>query len=224
MFWLLLVVLACLAATLVLFFFSSGSGGSSASSILIVGPCGSGKTSLFYRLLSSKDGSDMWCETVSSMRKNAGMVGRESLVDYPGHYRLRGGLASELKGCKKVIFVVDSSAMAQQSKAAAEILFQVLTSGAKCPLLFVCNKTDKATAKTPQRVKLTMMNEIETLRKTANTMETTGDGASSVALGQQGQFFDFDKHSPCPVTFLPFSLKNDDDLSPITRFIATSSA
>lgn len=213
--WLLLLALVALAAVAAIIFLANGSS-SSSSSILIVGPCGSGKTLLYHRLTTDTSG----IETVSSMRKNSGLfMGKENLVDYPGHYRLRGGLVAELKRCRKVVFVVDSAAMAQQSKAAAEILFQVLTSGTTCPLLFICNKTDKATAKTAQRVKLTMMNEIETLRKTANTIESTGGGASSVSLGETGQFFDFDKHSPCPVTFLPFSLKNDDDLAPITQFM-----
>ncbi|KAJ8598840.1 hypothetical protein CTAYLR_008541 [Chrysophaeum taylorii] len=192
------------------------------AAVVLIGPCGAGKTLLFYRLTE-----DEHCDTVSSMQSNQGQVGDVALVDFPGHYRLRGGLKDELDRATKLVMLVDAAAMAAQAKPAAELLFQVLTAFQNAkrppPVLLICNKTDKATAKTPQRVKLMLMNEIETLRKTAHALRSIDDDDDKqqpAQLGVEGRVFSFDQHSPCPITFLPISVKNDD-LSPVRAFVQT---
>lgn len=180
-------------------------------SALIVGPCGAGKTLLFERL----QGEEV-TETVTSMRPNLGQLGDLRLVDYPGHYRLRNGLSEETKKATRVIFLVDGAAT--QAKPAAELLFGMLcqyqAAKYRPPILFVGNKN--GAAKSPQRLMLMMMNEIETLRKTRGALDD--DPIDSLPIGVPGKPFSFDLHSPCPVTFVSIDIKASD-LETITDFL-----
>lgn len=238
-----LVVLACVAALLFLLafiYYLVGGPAKRAPAVVLVGPCGSGKTLLFHRLMREEERP----ATVSSMRATEAAWDRGdkgaspiALVDFPGHYRLRGGLEAEIARAKTLIFVMDASNALAQSRPAAELLYAVLTSEAvRCAsatkrgapsMLFVCNKSDAASAKTPQRLKLMMMNEIETLRKTSGALDAADDdgaaGERPPTLGAPGQFFSFEKHCPCPIKFVAFSAKNDD-LTTITDFVASVSA
>ena len=217
----MLPVLAALVLALVLvWYFVFGGSKSKGPAVLLLGPCGGGKTLLFTRLVEGEV-----AETVSSMMANEASVeieGRStSVVDFPGHHRLRGPLASELKRATGIVFVLDASATTTQSKPAAELLYSILTSGTTSRILFLCNKSDTATVKTPARVKLMMANEIETLRKTTGAIDTLGDdGVERVQLDTQGQFFKFEAHSPCETTFLPFSAKTDK-LDAVRDFLAS---
>jgi hypothetical protein len=107
------VVLSLLLAFL-LFSMLTRTGRKSGSLIVLAGPCNSGKTSLFLQL---RDGSTH-SGTVASMQENSGVVrvlnakgrpsGTVTLLDVPGHERLRHKLEQHLKEAVAVVFVVDA--------------------------------------------------------------------------------------------------------------------
>jgi len=164
------------------------------------------------------------------------VAGDQRIVDFPGHHRLRGPLGAELKRATAILFVFDASNAAATAKAAAEVLFaarrgvgpflgarrgapQVLTGGREVPVLVLCNKSDVPGAKAPARVKLILAAELETLRKTAGAIGAIdGDDAPRATLETGGRHFNFDTHSPCPISFLAFS--RAADLAPVTEFLA----
>ena len=220
---LLPIVAAVILLLLVVAFFLSRGGARKPPAVLLLGPCGAGKTLLFHRLVDGADGAAT--ETVSSMLASEGSAacggGARAVVDFPGHHRLRGPLAGELKRAAGIVFVLDASMATMQAKPAAEILFQVLSSGMRTKILFLCNKSDKVGAKSPARVKLIMSGEIDTLRKTSSAIGAIGeDGEDRVVLGETNKAFNFDAHSPCPTTFLPFSGKTEA-LDPVVEFLAS---
>ena len=217
----LLAVVALLILLVLYYFFFLGSRSSSRQAcVLMVGPCGSGKTLLFHRFIDN-----CIAETVSSMQPNEARMPEKGplLVDFPGHYRLRNTLPAELGRAKRILFVFDASRAVDLAKPAAELLYSILATFHQkkhAPkILFLCNKSDKP-AKTPQRVKLMMMNEIETLRKTANSIQSTDD-INTIKIGQDGHFFNFDHHSPCAIDFMAFSAISDDKdaLDKVRHFI-----
>eukprot|EP00629_Pelagomonadales_sp_RCC1024_P003913 CAMPEP_0119270024 /NCGR_PEP_ID=MMETSP1329-20130426/7187_1 /TAXON_ID=114041 /ORGANISM="Genus nov. species nov., Strain RCC1024" /LENGTH=271 /DNA_ID=CAMNT_0007270029 /DNA_START=79 /DNA_END=890 /DNA_ORIENTATION=- len=176
---------------------------------LLLGPCGAGKTTLYHRLV---DGEAV--DAVMSMQAAEGMAGDQRVVDFPGHHRLRGPLGAELKRATSIVFVFDASNAAATAKAAAEVLYAVLTGGREVPVLVLCNKSDVPGAKTPARVKLILAAELETLRKTAGAIGAIdGDDAPRATLETGGRHFNFDTHSPCPISFLAFS--QAADLAPL---------
>ena len=137
---------------------------------LLLGPSNAGKTLLFHRLVNNE-----LEETVASMKSDEGIVDNKLLVDVPGHRRLRNEVTKELTRATKIVFLVDAADATRQAKAAAELLYEIFCLESTPELLILCNKRDKAGAKTPARVKLTLASEIETLHKTAKTMGSTGD-------------------------------------------------
>ena len=181
---------------------------------LLLGPSNAGKTLLFHRLVNNEIE-----ETVASMKSDEGIVDNKLLVDVPGHRRLRNEVTKELTRATKIVFLVDAADATRQAKAAAELLYEIFCCESTPELLILCNKRDKAGAKTPARVKLTLASEIETLHKTAKTMGSTGDDESMVApIDTGGKFFSFESHAPCACTFLAYSAR-EDKLDAVREFL-----
>ena len=181
---------------------------------LLLGPSNAGKTLLFHRLVNNEIE-----ETVASMKSDEGIVDNKLLVDVPGHRRLRNEVTKELKRATKIVFLVDAADATRQAKAAAELLYEIFCLESTPELLILCNKRDKAGAKTPARIKLTLASEIETLHKTAKTMGSTGDDTQQVApIDTGGKFFSFESHAPCACSFLAFSAR-EDKLDAVREFL-----
>jgi signal recognition particle receptor subunit beta len=181
---------------------------------LLLGPSNAGKTLLFHRLVNNE-----LEETVASMKSCEGIVDNKLLVDVPGHRRLRASVTAELKRATKIVFMVDAADATRQAKAAAELLYEIFCVESRPSLLILCNKRDKAGAKTPARVKLTLASEIETLHKTAKTMGSTGDDTQQVApIDTDGKFFSFESHAPCACSFLAYSAR-EDSLDAVREFL-----
>jgi signal recognition particle receptor subunit beta len=166
----------------------------------VLGCCGSGKTRLCYKVCTGDD-----VDTVTSMEAHSLQMELPSsrsveVVDFPGHPRLRSGLAKELQSAHCIIFVVDSAALASTARAAAEMLFDVLTDPAieRCKgLLVVCNKSDKAPGR-DSRVRAALTRELEALRGTRGTVAGSDD--NFLPLGRHGQPLDLNIDSPCPLS------------------------
>ena len=237
---------------------AKGAGGSVAGgkvrskrAVLLLGPCGGGKTLAYQTLLAAAAAAEAAPppETVTSMIAaeadfalaadalgGGGAGGGDGIgvtvVDYPGHARLRAGLPEQLARSAGVVLVVDAAKLAAQLRPAAEILYAVLThlaagAGAKgLPdngVLVLCNKTDMVGAKTPARAKLMLQTELEALRKTTLSLagtagEADGDGAAGAPLGEAGRPFAFDKDAPCAVSFVAASATKGE-LAPLCEFV-----
>lgn len=123
---------------------------SKGNSLLICGPTGVGKTSLFYRLRE-----DGFPRTLMSMIPNEDkiQIGAKKIttIDYPGHQRLRDGLMNTyLQRAGTIVYVVDASNLKEDLSRTAHGLYDILTrsyvSNASVPVIVACNKADDPTA------------------------------------------------------------------------------
>ena len=202
------------AALAVVAFLIGGGSKKKQPAALLLGPSNAGKTLLFHRLVNNEIE-----ETVASMKSDEGIVDNKLLVDVPGHRRLRNEVTKELTRATKIVFMVDAADATRQAKTAAELLYEIFCLESTPELLILCNKRDKAGAKTPARIKLTLASEIETLHKTAKTMGSTGDDQQQVApIDTGGKFFSFESHAPCTCTFLAYSAR-EDKLDAVREFL-----
>eukprot|EP00903_Cladosiphon_okamuranus_P008037 g7752.t1 len=221
-----------------------GGGGSSGSSkkrkgvVLFLGPCGSGKTAMCYRLSRGGSGqaaTSTAVSTVTSMEacrypcrpSRSSSAATASLVDYPGHERLRGGVDQELRGADRIVFMLDSSCLAAQVAAGAELLYDVLTDPSLegCRgLMLALSKSDLKEAKAA-RAKMLLQKELEKLRGTRGMLGTQGeedDMPSALALGRPGQPFSLEVDSPCEVVVAGCSVVKEGGLEPVLEFVRGS--
>lgn len=223
------LVATALLGLLILVFFSyilssfrkkSNSNGSSKTRdrLLVCGPSGSGKTLLAFRMCLDKSPTTITSMKPTVLEYKGTKEGAVSVpvpvpvVDFPGHPRLRTMLYSEyLEEAKEIIFLIDSSNVQNQAREAAEFIYDLFTN----PLIdkvmkfhVVCNKSDVANARPPARVKLTLQQELEKIKKTRKSLEEADDG-TFVPLGRDGKQFSFDQDSPVEIEFYALSAKND---------------
>eukprot|EP00270_Netrium_digitus_P002859 TRINITY_DN13227_c0_g1_i4.p1 TRINITY_DN13227_c0_g1~~TRINITY_DN13227_c0_g1_i4.p1 ORF type:complete len:194 (+),score=44.73 TRINITY_DN13227_c0_g1_i4:54-635(+) len=152
----LLVVLAALFTFLAVSFALRGS---KRDAIVLLGPCGAGKTALYFQL---RDGSTHE-GTVSSMESNEGRFAlfqelekkpkaakAVHLVDVPGHPRLRAKVEEALGQARALVFVIDALDFMPNLRQNAQFIYDVLrkrtVAQRRIPILVACNKTDKVTA------------------------------------------------------------------------------
>ncbi|KAK9904218.1 hypothetical protein WJX75_007076 [Coccomyxa subellipsoidea] len=176
---LLIVFLAILLVVIGILFQRRGKKG---DTVLLVGPCGAGKTTLFLQLErgAARQG------TVASMQENVGMAklpsGKEGkfkevrVVDIPGHPRVFSRLLSEhVDRTRGIVFMVDSVDFMPQKERIAEQLHDVLAhpvvSGRRLPVLLACNKSDCGTkAHTMDFIRKRLEKAIDQLRGTRSAI------------------------------------------------------
>lgn len=165
---------------------------------MLIGLCGSGKTSLFLRLTSPAEANSL-PETNTSMRPNKGIFRGEgghsnTIVDYPGHRRLRGdGLYATLQESKRLIVVVDAITIqdvhTEGAQAVADLLYDVLQSNAfdgVQSVLVACNKRDDVTSFSAKAVRRLLETEITRQISTRSAAVGSVDKVTS-ASGQVTQ-------------------------------------
>ncbi len=152
--------------------------------------------------------------TVTSMKPNLVEVKKNhssngkniSIVDFPGHPRLRSKLKADyMKRAKKIVFVIDSSNNAASIRDAAELLYDVFIDPALehngPPIFVACSKSDLPNALPALRMKLKLQEEIEKVRKTRQSVEESNESTNRVVLGREGQPFNVDRDSPVEIIF-----------------------
>jgi len=205
-------------------------------SVLLLGPCGAGKTVLIFQLCHGEIP-----QTVTSMKENVMVYNDEELkkpvemIDFPGHERLRSNLLSRVEETSAIIVLLDSNNMKAHIRPTAEILFDILTHPSMennpPPLLVVCNKQDLPNAKAEIRIKKALELELDNLKKTRGKLSDVLLSADQtdpktkleqeqLSLGQIGKPFAFDVDSPCQVEFCKASI-TQGNVQEIKKFMTT---
>ncbi|KAJ1854270.1 hypothetical protein LPJ76_004177 [Coemansia sp. RSA 638] len=211
------------------------------NTVVITGPMGSGKTSLWCHLrFPATSASSAAPRTQTSMAINAARIdeGRAYLVDVPGHQKFRFDRDTQLKAARAVVFMVDSVQVARDIRATAETLYDVLANASvqenECPVLVLCNKQDDALALPNVRVKEMLEEEIDGLRGSRqaglDSLQGTVDDDAAVEekagdyLGIDGKKFVFEDLCH-PVQFNESSMVIGHDaggLEQVERWISES--
>jgi signal recognition particle receptor subunit beta len=184
---------------------------------LILGPCGAGKTSLFYRWSLPETA----IKTVTSQAPMRGRVLKGSsieIVDFPGHPRLRHGALSLLPRSQKIVFLLDSTS--KDLKVAAEQLFDVFVSKelrTDAKLLICRNKVDLRNSKSESVLLGELNDEFEKLRG-SRAQQLDGDSAHDQYLGVADEPFDIKVHCPIDVEFGSISVAKGD-LNDVEAFL-----
>lgn len=185
--------------------------------LLIVGPCGAGKTVMFHQLVN---GEAPPLGSVASMQENLGpchQVKVLKVIDVPGHERLRNLRDDQLKECGAILFMVDSCTVEPHRTEAAEDLFEVLThpnvSRKKIPIMIACNKSDlENSSHSLEFCRRTLDRQLDAMRKTRASLSQEA-AARSALLGKGDQPFSLSSLKNT-VTFCPTSAltRNIDDV------------
>eukprot|EP01061_Rhynchopus_euleeides_P020952 TRINITY_DN34069_c0_g2_i1.p1 TRINITY_DN34069_c0_g2~~TRINITY_DN34069_c0_g2_i1.p1 ORF type:complete len:263 (+),score=109.46 TRINITY_DN34069_c0_g2_i1:71-790(+) len=197
--------------------------------VLFLGLPNSGKTSLFYRLLRGSDVS-----TQTSMLANEERVTLKgkarTVVDYPGHHKLRHAAIPLIHNASAIVFCMDSIDWEANLSSNAEYLVEILTdpkvvlSRPKAKLAVACTKRDVGHSYKSTSIKKQLEAEIEKIRKTKVRGVTQLGQAQEeqLQLGVQGEKFSFDKHSPLDTTFIDVSGTETTDDSPLWAWVNKS--
>ncbi|CAH8526916.1 unnamed protein product [Dicrocoelium dendriticum] len=183
--------------------------------ILILGICGSGKTTLFTRLVY---GDAKSCYT--SLKENRGTfeTRKEKLfiIDIPGHEKLRYECLNKYKReTRACLFVIDSQNIQVELKDVAEFLYDICTdadlTSRKSKILIACNKQDIASAKGSVVIRSLLERELSTVAVTrSGALQGLEGNAKNVRtpFTSSGSTFTF---ASCrvPVQFVECSAKND---------------
>eukprot|EP00887_Chlorella_sp_A99_P002206 scaffold21.g2206.t1 len=207
----LLVACALALALLVLTLLKLWASGPKGNAVLLVGPCDAGKTTLFHQL---RDGSTH-AGTVASMQENVaecvlaaekgGAARPLTLIDIPGHPRLRGKFDSYVDRARGIVFLVDSVDFMPKKAAVAEQLCDALchpsVARRRLPVLLACNKQDMGShAHTVDFVRKQLEKEVGQMRSTRGSLADVGDGSggggsAAAPLGVPGEPFTFESHA-----------------------------
>ena len=209
---------------------SKGSSETQGESVLILGPSGSGKTVLLHQLVSRS-----FRETVTSMELNelehSANSSNVSIVDFPGHPRLRHGLPKELDRARAIIFLIDcSDSSAQAVRGASELLAEVFTNPSFVdrapPTMILCNKADmvsEAKGSIITSTKKRLNTELEQLKGTRSLLQSTADeetNENQIMLGSE-LLFDIDRDAGTDLYFAVGSAKKGE-IGDVAQFISDS--
>ncbi|GBG24190.1 Signal recognition particle receptor subunit beta [Hondaea fermentalgiana] len=207
--------------------------------VVLLGNSGSGKTSLFYKLLTRHFAkmsrlADKCPECVTSMEiqeKRFPLVGANvdtprRVIDFPGHARLRTQLPEVIVQARCLVFLVDAAAVKPKdireiSSLLYDVFVEIIRSGCEPRMLIVCNKCEASGAIAPEDLRKKLEKEIDGLKTTRHSIDTEGDDEMEIALGTEGVPFEFDSDAGCEVEFCSASvLEGGAKLDPVLDFIA----
>lgn len=192
--------------------------------VVIVGPLAVGKTVLAYKLCHDKIVTTVTSMKPSSLVLRAG-EGKKgtTVIDFPGHPRLRPQLMADyLPRAKKIVFVLDSTNA--RLREAAELLYDLFTDPVveknAPPILIACSKIDGPASRPVPRIKLSLQDEIEKIRRTRQSVGEVGEESKGRSeLGRQGQAFNLDRDAPVELRFEAVSAVSGAGIDALISFI-----
>lgn len=136
--------------------------------MLLCGLCDAGKTTLLCTLAtgaSPKTTTSLQHSVLSLPLSAQGLQGTVTLVDVPGHPRIRGSSLQQFQELTAAIaFLVDAVQFPNNSRLVADYLYEVLIHPVfkerRVPVLVVCNKFDIITASPINKIKSTLESEL----------------------------------------------------------------
>ncbi|KAF8063052.1 Srprb [Scenedesmus sp. PABB004] len=198
---LLAILLSLALGALCLLALAGGRRQRTGSTILLCGPAGGGKTTLFFTLVDGSTHNGV----VASMRENAGTAAIPSprggtkaarLLDVPGHHAFRHRLEAALGEAAGVVFVVDAVDITPHRLEAADALWEVLchpgVQRRRTPLLVACNKADlDEEAHSVDFIRKTLERQLDAMRRTKTAGIGKDAAGSAAALGPADAPFSF---------------------------------
>lgn len=167
------------------YIFLGGAGRRKRDVVLVWGPMGAGKTTLFYQLLEGKVPVQGTHTSMEPNKADAKFGKLEvPLLDFPGHGSQESQLwENHADSVKRVIFLLDSTDSLALEREGAQMLYNILTRKvfARIPVLVACNKQDLPTAVPMDSLRLDLEKELEKLRKTSMDEGMSSIGGDSSA-------------------------------------------
>jgi signal recognition particle receptor subunit beta len=223
--WLLVGAIAAPAIA----WFRTGSAVVNRTAILMVGPPGAGKTTIFFTL---KDGA-VHTGTTSSLKENDGTFkihkkdedDEVHLIDYPGDPKVSSRMMDFLPLTKAILFVLDANNKQSVEAYAAEQMFKLLTNPMvaenNLPILVACNKSDFPLSSKPALLRKILEQELTKLRETTGkgnaTLDLGEEGPETVPLGVEDEDFTF-ADCACPVNFIACSATKGTKMDEVIGF------
>jgi signal recognition particle receptor subunit beta len=179
----------------------------------MVGLTSSGKTKLFYSLVTHKS-----LFSVTSQVRNEWplLVGKRivNLVDVPGHPRVRTEVLSAVKTADAIVLVLDSESFLKVVSDIGNFLYDLLSVPEvvkkRIPFLIVGSKSDLPNARSVTVIRDELQKEIDAIRENRQQSDYVEiDAGGHLFLGREGIPFDFG-HLRNPVTFGSCSVNNND--------------
>ena len=171
--------------------------------MLLCGPPGSGKTTLYHQLLFGAAVRTVPSSQVQAIlaplhHEPAGAAPR-SLVDCPGAARFRSQLLRFARECSAVLVVVGAAGGAEQVRGAAAALYDLYTDAAvvaRAPrVLVVGSRADEAGPEPLPALRQALERELQRLKATRSSGSAGGSG-EALLLGAPGADFTFAGEAP----------------------------
>jgi signal recognition particle receptor subunit beta len=207
--------------------------------IVLCGPCGAGKTRIFYQVCL--DETDL--PTVTSVQANIGIPPSTGVrfIDWPGHASTNlmhdEVFATVLRERVRFVLVIDST---QPVGTAADTLHQIfqyyyskhgktarqtgksvfgLGGSKEAPIIFVaCHKQDVSKAKNPRRIQLQLRTELERLLQAQQASSTA---PTYWPAGTPVQWDQLEEAIGCRLAWCPTHCKGGDGLDTLMSFCMT---
>eukprot|EP00096_Caligus_rogercresseyi_P008409 TRINITY_DN27157_c0_g1_i1.p1 TRINITY_DN27157_c0_g1~~TRINITY_DN27157_c0_g1_i1.p1 ORF type:complete len:227 (+),score=59.01 TRINITY_DN27157_c0_g1_i1:81-761(+) len=197
--------------------------GSKVRNIIFVGPTDTGKTAIFMKLLhgfNEETFTSLTCNKGNYKLKDSGV--EISVVDIPGHERIRRGFVDKLKGkSPAVAYVLDASTFESKLRDAGEFLCELL----KDPALglnnfaIICNKQDLPNSKGVSIIRQRLEEEINLLHEIhSKSLDDNTVSSSSLTLKSPEKDFKF-ADLKAQVQFLECSALDQNGLLDVQNWI-----
>lgn len=202
----LTLLLSLLLPVLIAAYFLLSRGGGNGGKVVLFGPMGGGKTSMYLHLRFGRQIPSHTSMQLTSATFRPQCEGPSAkpltLVDAPGESRLMYQLVAQLPSATVLVCVLDATALSTQAKEAAQVLYDVLTHEAvqrRSPALIIAaNKSDERGAAAPSTVRSTLETELQRVRLARTTMQDTS-GRCNLRGGladPEGPSFSFNQIRP----------------------------